>query len=160
MPRSSLRCGDDISFHTLGPSCGLLFQRVWQDRQFDLDTKRCNFSVGTDMFAMGYRDWSAPLPRLSFAARLLHNSLMTKCLSEGLTKGDRRITLGPGTRLPEVTAQGCSKTEGLKRVTVWFSRVSLLFCSREMTSVMSSARAERPSGPEGASAPREAHTSL
>ena len=34
-------------------------------------------------------------------------SLMTKCLSEGLTRSDPWMTLGPGTRLPEVTAQGC-----------------------------------------------------
>ena len=34
-------------------------------------------------------------------------SLMTKCLSEGPTRSDPRITLGLGTSLPKVTAQGC-----------------------------------------------------
>ena len=54
--------------------------------------------------------------------------LMTKCLSEGLTRSDPWITLGPGTRLPEVTAQGCSKTERLKRATE-FGPLEFLFVS-------------------------------
>ena len=85
-------------------------------------------------------------------------SLMTKCLSEGLTRSDPWITLGPGTRLPEVTAQGCSKNGEVETCDrVGSSRVSFRFSFREMTRVISRSSAQGPSGPEEA---REAHINL
>ena len=59
---------DDISFtHWVVPV--VFFSIVFgKTVRLTPDTKR----FGTHMFAMSYRNWSAPLPRLSAAARLLH----------------------------------------------------------------------------------------
>ena len=53
-------------------------------------------------------------------------SLMTKCLSGVLTRRHPWITLGPGTRLPEVTAQGCWTNRGGKSATEWSSQFFFL----------------------------------
>ena len=105
-----------------------------------------------------YRYWSAPVFSSFLCCTPVARSLMTKCLSEGLTRSDLWITLGPGTRLPEVTAQGCSKNGKVETCDrVGSSRVSFRFSFREMTRVISRSSAQGPSGPERA---REAHTSL
>ena len=56
---------------------------------------------------------------------LVARSLMTKCLSEGLTRSDPWITLGPGTRLPKVTTRLLNKQER-KRATEWSSQFLFL----------------------------------
>ena len=117
------------------------------------------------------RDPGQPLlERLGSLSCLRHSSLRSRwarkthqhvqcCLdSTHKPEPDPWITLGPGTRLPEVTAQGCSKNgEAETCDRVGSSRVSFRFSFREMTRVISRSSAQGPSGPEGA---REAHTSL
>ena len=83
-------------------------------------------------------------------------SLMTKCLSEGLTRSDPWITFG--TR-HEVARGHRTRLLNKQRETCDRMVLPVSFPSsfRETRSVASSASAQRPSDPEGT---REAHTSL
>ena len=87
-------------------------------------------------------------------------SLMTKCLSEGLTRSDPWITFGTRHEVARGHSTRLLNKQRWEKCDRVVLSVFLPSSFREMTRVISSASAQGPSGPEGASVPREVHTSL